>query len=133
MSFIEHFENSMKIINKHIELTKKEGIIIISIPNIKDSLYFTFYKIFGKERELLETHNLSIMDKGRLKELLQSEEVQILMLDYFGPINLASALNPKNKAMLILMHIVNQVLGYLTFNLKSKYFSPAIVLVAKKV
>lgn len=132
-SLIEHFEDPTKIINKHIELTKNGGILILIIPNVKDSLYFTFHKIFGKERELLETHNLNIMDKGRLNELLQSEEVQILMLDYFGPINLALALNPKNKVILILMQIVNQVLGYLTFNLKSKYFSPDIVLVAKKV
>ena len=127
---IEHFENPEDVINKHIELLKSGGLLVIGVPNFRDSLYFTINKMLGKEKGLMKTHNLDIMDINNFKKLFKDKNVQVQFLDYFGPINLALALNPKNKAMLLLMHIVNQALGYLTFNLKSKYFSPYIVLVA---
>jgi len=133
IGLIEHFDDPNKIINKHIELLKVGGTLIITIPNFGDSLYLTLRKLLGKEKELLETHNTTIMDKGRLKEVLQGKGVQILMLDYFGPINLILAFEPKNTAMLLLMHLINQALGYITFYLKSKYFSSNIVLIAKKM
>ncbi len=130
---IEHFDDPDKIINKHIELLKRGGTLIITIPNFRDSLYLSLRKLRGKEKELLETHNITIMDKGKLKEVLQGKGVQILMLDYFGPINLILAFEPKNRAMLLSTHLINQVLGYLTFCLKHKYLSPNIVLIAKKM
>ena len=56
------------------------------------------------------------------------------MLDYFGPVNIALVCGGiQNKVMLYLMHIMNQMIGYLTFHLKSRYCSPYIVLIAKKM
>ena len=135
MGLIEHFESPAEIIDAHIKLLKKGGILIITIPNYKDSLYFTLLKILGKEKKLLETHNLSIMDKKKLNELLQSKKIKILTLDYFGPIDLTMVFSDiKVKPIVYLMHIVNQILGYSTFFIpKSRYFSPYIVLIGRKV
>ena len=135
MGLIEHFENPSRIIDAHIKLLKKGGTLIISIPNFKESLYFTLLKILGKEKRLLETHNLDIMDKKKLNELLQKRNIKILKLDYFGPIDLTMVFSDiKVKPIVYLMHIVNQSFGYFTFFIpKSIYFSPYIVLIAEKI
>lgn len=134
MGLIEHFENPTKIIDKHIELLKKKGILIISIPNFKSPIYRFLAKILGKERGILESHNIDIMQKAELNKLCQNKGIQILMLDYFGPVNIALVCGGiQNKVMLYLMHIMNQMIGYLTFHLKSRYCSPYIVLIAKKM
>lgn len=134
MGLIEHFENPTEIIDTHIKLLKRGGTLIITMPNFKDSLYFTVTKILGKEKRLLETHNLSIMDKKKLNEVLQGKRVKILMLDYFGPIDLLLGFGAiKVKPLLYLMHIANQIVGYATFFIpRSRYFSPYIVLIAEK-
>lgn len=135
MGLIEHFEDPSEIIDTHIKLLKKGGTLIITIPNFKDSLSFTLNKIRGKEKTLLETHNLSIMDKKVLSELLQGKGIKILTLDYFGPIDLTEFFSSaKVKPMLYLMHIVNQIVGYATFFMpSSRYFSPYLVLIAEKI
>ena len=131
MGLIEHFFDPDKIIDKHIELLKPGGILIITIPNFKGSLYYGLIKIRGEETELARTHNLSIMEISKLKKIVR-DKVDILKLDYFGPINLCSVLHPNNIGLLLFMHIINEAIGYLTFYLKSRYFSPTIVLIARK-
>lgn len=134
MGLIEHFENPAEIIDIHIKLLKKGGTLIITVPNFRDSLSFTLNKIMGKEKRLLETHNLSIMDKKALSELLQGKGIKILTLDYFGPIDLTEAFSSiKVKPILYLAHLVNQIAGYATFFMpSSRYFSPYLVLIAQK-
>ena len=134
MGLIEHFENPEEIIDIHIKLLKKGGTFIISMPNFKDSLYFTLNRLLGNDRTLLETHNLSIIDKKALSELLQDKEIKISMLDYFGPIDLSLVFSSmKGKPMLYLARLANQFIGYITFFMpKSRYFSPYLVLVGQK-
>ena len=134
MGLIEHFENPAEIIDVHIKLLKRGGKLIITIPNFNGSLYFTLSKILGRKKKLLETHNLSIMDKKRLNEFLQNKGVKILSLDYFGPIDLNMVYGDiKFKPMLYLMQVINQIVGYSTFFLpKLRYFSPHLVLIAEK-
>jgi 2-polyprenyl-3-methyl-5-hydroxy-6-metoxy-1,4-benzoquinol methylase len=137
MGLIEHFENPAEVIDAHIKLLKRGGILIITIPNFRDSLYLTLNKILGKEKRLLETHNLSIMDKKVLNELFQGKDIKILFLDYFGPIDLAPVLSSissiKSKPLLYTMHIVNQIMGYATFFVpSSRHLSPYLVLIAEK-
>lgn len=131
MGLIEHFFNPEKIIDKHIELLKPGGILIITVPNLKGSLYYTLRKLLGGETELSRTHNLKVMEISELRNFVQNK-VDILMLDYFGPINLFTALDPKKRGFSLFIHMINQVLGYLTFYLKSSYFSSSIVLIARK-
>jgi len=131
MGLIEHFLNTKRIIDKHIALLKPGGILLITVPNLKGSLYYSIRKMLGREVELSRNHNLSIMEISKLRNAVQNE-VDILFLDYFGPINLFAALNPKNIGVSLFMHMINEALGYLTFYLRSRYFSPRIVLIARK-
>jgi 2-polyprenyl-3-methyl-5-hydroxy-6-metoxy-1,4-benzoquinol methylase len=134
MGLVEHFENPAEIIDKHIKLLKRGGRLIITIPNFRDSLNLTLSKILGTEKRLLETHNLSIMDKKVLGELLHSRGIKILTLDYFGPIDFTFIFsNIKVKPILYLMHLINQIVAYATFFMpSSRYLSPYLVLIGEK-
>jgi len=134
MGLIEHFENPAEIIDKHIKLLKNGGKLIITIPNFRDSLYLTLSKILGGDKRLLSAHNLGIMDKGLLAKILSDEGIEIMYLDYFGPINLTLVAGDiKSRLLEYLMHFVNQVLGYITFFMPaSRYLSPYLVLIGTK-
>ncbi|MCL0065578.1 class I SAM-dependent methyltransferase [Dehalococcoidia bacterium] len=134
MGLIEHFENPAEIIDAHIKLLKNGGTLIITMPNFKDSLSFALNKIMGKEKKLLDTHNLSIMDKKVLNELFQRKGIKILFLHYFGPIDLTLVFSDiKAKPILYLGHLVNQIVGYITFFMpSSQYLSPYLVLIGEK-
>ncbi len=135
MGLIEHFENPSDIINVHLRLLKEGGILLISIPNYKKSLSYMLFKIFGKEKELINTHNLSIMDKNVFRDLFAGKNIEVLMLDYFGPVDITSVFGfIKFKILLYPAHLLNQILGYLTFFMPgSAFLSPYLVLVATKV
>jgi 2-polyprenyl-3-methyl-5-hydroxy-6-metoxy-1,4-benzoquinol methylase len=135
MGLIEHFKNPADVIDAHIKLLKNGGTLIITIPNLRSSLAFTANKIMGKEKELSDAHNLEIMDKNALHQLLQGRGVNILKLDYFGPIDFSGAFSGiGSKPVLYLAHFLNQVIGYATFFMPgSSYFSPYLVLIGKKV
>ncbi len=135
MGLIEHFQNPAEIIDVHTKLLKRGGTTIITIPNLNRSLYLTIIRLLGKEKEISKTHNLSIMDKKVLNKLLQDSRLKILTLNYFGPVDLTITFSGiKNRPILYLMHLLNQIVGYVTFFMPhSKYFSPYIVLVAQKV
>ena len=135
MGLIEHFENPKGIINVHINLLKKGGKLIITVPNFRNSLYLILSMFLRKDKEILETHNLSIMNKEKLKELMLNQELKVLFLDYFGPINLMLVpVDIKAKPILYLMHLVNQVIGYATFFMPlPRYLCPYLVLIAEKI
>ena len=135
MGLIEHFENPLEIVDAHIKLLKKGGTLIITIPNYKDSLSFTLNKIMGKDGALLATHNLSIMDRESLGELLAGKGMKILTLSYFGPIDLTGAFSGiRVRPVLYLAHLLNQIVGYATFLIPgSPYFSPYLVPIARKL
>ncbi len=135
MGLLEHFNIPEKVINVHTKLLKKNGILIITIPNFRGSIYFDLLKMRGKEKFILENHNLNIMNKKILNKILNDKNVSILKLDYFGPLDFSSVfIGIRFKPILYLLHIINQLLGYLTYYVpNSRYLSPYIVLVAKKL
>jgi 2-polyprenyl-3-methyl-5-hydroxy-6-metoxy-1,4-benzoquinol methylase len=135
MGLIEHFEDPKKIIDAHIKLVKKGGMLIITMPNFNiRSLYFNLLKILGNEKRLLETHNIDLMIKKNLNELIKTKNLRLLIIDYFGPIDLSLVfMGIKGKLKLYLSHAINQLIGYSTFFIKnSRYFSPYLVVIAEK-
>jgi 2-polyprenyl-3-methyl-5-hydroxy-6-metoxy-1,4-benzoquinol methylase len=135
MGLIEHFENPNEIIDIHIKLLKKGGTLIITIPNFNNSMYFSILKILRKEKIILETHNLDIMDINKLNMIVKNKDIKIMMLDYFGPIDFTLIFSQISYKMplLCLMHILNQFMGYSSYFIPNyRYISPYIILIAKK-
>jgi cyclopropane fatty-acyl-phospholipid synthase-like methyltransferase len=130
--FIEHFNNPKLIIENHLSLLKKEGLIVITIPNLTGINYYFNY-FFNKD--LFEIHNLNIMKLKNFKKLFDNEELEILYCNYFGDFTF-TLFNTNNPIKLFILRI-----GYLTefiFNfffslfLNKKNYSPFLLLIAKK-
>lgn len=135
MGLIEHFKDPTDIIDAHIKLVKKGGIVIITIPNYNiDSLYFHLSRILGIDKKLLDTHNVDLMIKKNVIKNFDKKNLKKLMIDYFGPIDISLIFTGiKATPILYLSHIINQLIGYSTFFIKnSKYFSPYLVIMVKK-
>lgn len=134
IGLVEHFNNLDEIIDAHLRLLKRGGILIITVPNFRGSLYLFLSNITGMKRFILATHNLDAMDKKVVGGILHNRGLELLTLDYFGPIDVTLALGIiKSKLVLYLTLLINQVVGYLTFFMpSSKYFSPYLVVIAKK-
>jgi 2-polyprenyl-3-methyl-5-hydroxy-6-metoxy-1,4-benzoquinol methylase len=135
MGLIEHFNNLSEIIDAHIKLLKKNGILILTVPNFRNSLYLDLAKVTGVKKGILATHNLNAMDKELMKAILVNRGLRILKLDYLCPIDFTLSLGIiKSKLALYFLLLINQVIGYLTFFMpSSKYFSPYLVMIARKL
>jgi len=134
MGVVEHFTDPHAVIDIHLKFLKKEGILIITMPNFGyGSLYLWLQKIL-KQEDITKHHNVKMMKIQNFKRYLKNfEKLEIKMLNYVGPINLAAVTWPfADSNLMYLLHGLNQVIGYLTFFLNSEIFSPTIVLIAKK-
>jgi 2-polyprenyl-3-methyl-5-hydroxy-6-metoxy-1,4-benzoquinol methylase len=137
-NFIEHFTDVNKVLELHINLLKNNGIILITVPNLKGlNLYLT--KLFNKSQ--ISQHNLKIMDKSYMNQTFKSLGVSRLTCEYFGVLNfylfgLRQTTNHKN--MLKVLHGIQWILNKifpLVFRVKrfeSSAFSPYLIFVGIK-
>lgn len=96
--FVEHFDNYVDVIDRHIQITKKNGKIIIVVPN-----YHFYYRIF---QEVLypwlmsSQHNINIMNLTeftKVFEMFQSQKkIKIEFLKWVEQANLWQLVS-KNK------------------------------------
>ena len=81
LGFIEHFEEVDTIIEKHLALIKPGGKLILGIPNFR-GVNFLIQKYLGEE--VLDKHNLKIMNKGFFEGLPQRFSLEKIFVDYIG-------------------------------------------------
>ncbi|MDG3547078.1 class I SAM-dependent methyltransferase [Methanobacterium formicicum] len=133
LGLIEHFDEPSDIIKAHINFLNKDGLLFISIPNFENSLYS---HLMNDEhyKNIIETHNTKIMNKKALNHLFNLDCLDIIKIDYFGPVDLSFLLgNINSKYLLFFMHFINQLIGYITFYLpSSRFFSPYLIVLAQK-
>ena len=79
---IEHFKNWKEALNKHIELTKDKGTIMIDVPNLNSFLYRFLYGLF--EPRVLKNHEFSAMNITNICNVLKEGKCDIKKADYFG-------------------------------------------------
>jgi 2-polyprenyl-6-hydroxyphenyl methylase/3-demethylubiquinone-9 3-methyltransferase len=134
LGLIEHFQDPSGILDIQIKLLKTGGILMATMPNFKDSFSLAINRLMGRKQMVLASHNLEIMDKKVLSKALQGKGVKILKLDYFGPIDLTVAFGGiKNRPVLLMLHLLNQIIGYATFFMPSSaYFSPYLIVICEK-
>jgi 2-polyprenyl-3-methyl-5-hydroxy-6-metoxy-1,4-benzoquinol methylase len=78
---IEHFENPLEVIQKHIELLKPGGVAVIAIPNY-GGIYGQIQKKIDKENLLI--HNLKIMTPLELSTTFIADNEFEHRTFYFG-------------------------------------------------
>lgn len=137
--FIEHFDDVKETIAKHLNLLKKGGILIISVPNLQGLNKF-LAKFFYKGIE--STHNFSILNKERLEEQFNDFDLEKIYCNYFGVLyfNLF-VLDNKSRLkywfyrFLVRIQSIMNYLFRIIFDKKpkeSKFFSPYIIFIARK-
>lgn len=132
---VEHFQNYEEIINKQAAFVKPGGYLVIELPNLRYANWL-MYRIF--DRELLENHNLNIMDPAVLSEAIQkSGNFNILFCNYyftnflfFDANNPVIADHPFIKRMLFAVRGIMKLLRL--DNIPNKFFSPYLILIAQK-
>ena len=77
---IEHFENPEELIKIHKDLVDLNGYVCITVPNMR---YFNYVFNYIFSKQLLETHNLSIMDLKLLKKLIIDEDFEEIYASYY--------------------------------------------------
>lgn len=135
--FIEHFDKHIcqEIIQKQKELVQEGGYLLIELPNIRKLNWF-IYRIFNNK--LLKIHNLEIMDLSFLKkEVILNNQFELLYCDYyltsFFSINSSSEFYDRHKIIKKIFKVIHSIAQKFHIdNIKTQFFSPYIVLIAKK-
>lgn len=132
--FIEHFEgdSNRQVIEKHVELLKPEGKLIIDIPNFNYGQYL-FHLMLN--REVLGTHNIKVMNLAYFRKIAKTYNLKILHLGYYGGLfnywGLTSDANFLQKLIFKVLKKVSKFTKKIRF-LNNRFFSPFIVFIAEK-
>ncbi len=135
--FVEHFDKSVcrKIIQKQKKLVQDNGYLLIELPNIR-KFNWLIYRIC--DNELLKIHNLAIMDLQFLKkEVLRGEEFELLYCDYyltsFFASNNSSEFYDRHRILKRIFRLIHSTAQKLHIdNIRTQFFSPYIVVIAKR-
>lgn len=79
--FIEHFDDVQPVIDRHMELLKPGGYLIITVPNLRGFNYL-LARLF--DEQAIPRHNLRIMRKKVYKKLFDRNGLEHLFCDYYG-------------------------------------------------
>lgn len=136
--FVEHFIEYDIVIQKHIDILKPGGYLILSVP------YLEYYQLWVRKwfyldahmSKILKSHNRKIMNLGELKrQVTRQNNLQVL---FAGHIREMTTWFPKSPAILkpnMLkyydgMKMLEKIFAWLGWS--SRFFSPAILLIAQK-
>lgn len=79
--FIEHVDDPREAVQRHVDLLKPGGTLIVQIPNLR-GLNYGIQRVL--DRRLLEIHNLAIMDRRSFRSLFDRTRLEERFCDYFG-------------------------------------------------
>lgn len=127
---IEHFDDPLPILKKHVELCKKGGRIMISIPNHR-VFYERFPFLYDKNNYL--THNSNIMHCDKLLDLSKEFNYKSFSMP-FGGFSLAGCgrLNKNVPRFIRSILCRSQLLFNIIPDFNTASFSPHLLLVIDK-
>jgi len=129
MGFIEHFENTKDVIDRHIRLLSDTGRLLIILPNLR-GLNGCVQWLF--DRKNLYSHNLESMKIDNLKTILKLSGLPIWKVEYTRKPMVW--LEPKAGVQNAIMRKLIKGFSYFIklFPIKSRLFSPYIILTASR-
>lgn len=129
LGFIEHFENTRDVIERHIRLMSEKGHLLIILPNFR-GLNGGIQWLFDKKN--LRIHNLESMKMEYLKDIMKTSGLKTWSIDYTRkPI---VWLEPKPGRINKMGRMLVKMFSYLIklFPIKGSFLSPYIVISAKR-
>jgi 2-polyprenyl-3-methyl-5-hydroxy-6-metoxy-1,4-benzoquinol methylase len=79
--FIEHFDDPSRVVDRHLDLLKPGGLLIVTIPNLR-GVNRALTSLF--HRELIPMHNMEIMSKVAFLKLFDTARVRADVCSYIG-------------------------------------------------
>lgn len=135
--FIEHYDDVKSVVDRHLDLIKSGGYVIVSIPSLV-GLNKILAKFFNVDSYNL--HNVSIMDKKVFADLFDDKKVGKVYCDYVGIFSFG--LFNTNKKWKYFLHrillLVQRPFDFLfrvlfkNGNLRHKYTSPYLMFIGRK-
>ncbi len=88
LGFIEHFDEPLHVVAKHLDLLKPGGILLLGVPNYSG----VYRKVLSRlAPSIEETHNMQIMDLATWKLFADSLPLEPIFTEYVGgfePLNM---------------------------------------------
>jgi 2-polyprenyl-3-methyl-5-hydroxy-6-metoxy-1,4-benzoquinol methylase len=109
--FIEHFDDVKSVIDRHVQLVKPGGYLIIGIPNLRGANYF-LTSLF--DEGAIPRHNLTIMRKAAYCELFDRKDLNRLFCDYYGTFTFylyTAGQSPVRRYLLRICHRIQPLLN----------------------
>ena len=127
--FIEHFDDTEKVIEKHVDLLKPGGTLIIELPNML-GLHGFIFRIFNRD----SYYQHKLLTAKMVEECFSNFGIQIMKSVYIGSLILESGGKP--GYIQPFFYLVNKIFYLLlrTLNIffESQYVSPYIVVIGGK-
>ncbi len=127
--FIEHFENTKDIINKHVELLKEGGNLLITLPNFRGINGWVQRKF---DRGNYDVHFIECMDIDLLKKICLELNLKNISVDYFGKPAIWLENYDRKTKLLQASILLSNKLGKIVPFKKNKILAPYIYLRATK-
>jgi phenylacetate-coenzyme A ligase PaaK-like adenylate-forming protein/2-polyprenyl-3-methyl-5-hydroxy-6-metoxy-1,4-benzoquinol methylase/glycosyltransferase involved in cell wall biosynthesis len=134
--FVEHFENYEEVIDRHVELLKPGGYLVMSCPYLDNFQGKLRELVYTEEKlqQVLSSHNLRIMNLDEIKRVLSKYDMEICLADFimgnkiwFDPN--ADYIKPQMKWLVKYLLTVNAAGGERIPS--SKLYSPMIMVIAR--
>jgi SAM-dependent methyltransferase len=133
--FIEHFNDYQDIFVKHLLYAKDGGSVVIGFPIFRGVNFFIQYIIdlFSKEN-ILENHNLNIMNKKVVLDMVRKSGASLVYCDYVGGFepSLFNVLSVENKLVRVLVKILLKLFGWFFGRWNCRFATSYLVCVVKK-
>ena len=135
--FLEHFSDPREVVEKHLNVLRQGGYLLVTIPNFRRVNYYL--KAFFN-RDFIATHNLALMDLDMFRRCFAFEHFTLLECRYSGGFRFPepSLTKPwkriaeKLMGKLQLLHNALLMPVFGAHYPESKYFSAALVCLGKK-
>lgn len=81
VGLVEHFKDPLPILQKHVEILKPEGRLLIAFPNFR---YFHYITRYIADYDCLMAHNTLLMSVKRLQKYVDKLDINTDYCDYYG-------------------------------------------------
>jgi len=94
--FIEHFGSLDLVVTKHVELLKKDGVLVLGGPNFRG---ITQFILKGLTPQLLSMHNLEAMDMKNRESFEKKYGLETIFKAYIGGVESRNFCRCENRTL----------------------------------
>jgi SAM-dependent methyltransferase len=133
LGLIEHFNPPDEILEKHLELVRKGGYVVIGVPNIKKAIYGHLQRLINKKNLAGYIHISATDLVDRLKE-----KIEIIFCGHVGVLTLYLLNIPPHKIFVhkiigITQFALDKIMTIFRISKETKLCSPYIFIIGKKI